>query len=74
VHKTGLTQLELAPLVAAVSDRLTPGAPISVYASTSGGDSAHLVHRNAANQDGAIVVDPTGAPSYLLFAFAEQSF
>src|SRR5436305_1469514 len=67
-------RLDGAELTQMVTDRLAPDAPVSVFASTSGGDSAHLVHRNLTDQDGAIVVDPTGAPLYLLFAFADQSF
>jgi hypothetical protein len=57
-----------------VTGRLALDAPVSVFASTSGGDSAHLIHRNATDQDGAIVVDPTGSPTYLLFAFTNQDF
>ena len=37
--------------------------------------SAHLIHRNGQQNDGAIVVDPTGAqPTWLLFHFANQTF
>ena len=38
-------------------------------------DSAHLVHRNYTNQDGAIVIGVDQAsPTWLLFAFSDQSF
>jgi hypothetical protein len=79
VHSTvGFTPYEMSALITQVSDRLTLGAPISVYATSAGGtkaDSAHLVHRNATNKDGAIVVDPKGAtPHFLLFHFPDQTF
>jgi len=64
-------------LVANVTDQLGLGARVSVYATGSGGtkaDSAHLVHRNASNEDGAIVIAPDTAPHYLLFKFDNQSF
>ena len=63
-------------LVHAITDELELGARISVFA-TAGStepDSAHLVHRNATNADGAIVVNPDTAPHYLLMRFDEQSF
>ena len=53
------------------------GQHISVFA-TSGGppqaDSAHLIHRNATNADGAIVINPETAPHYLLTAFDDSNF
>ncbi|HVV83641.1 MAG TPA: hypothetical protein VHE35_11260 [Kofleriaceae bacterium] len=70
--------LDLAAASTWVSDPIEIGAPISVYATSSGGTtagSAHLVHRNGQNHDGAIVIDPTGAsPRWLLFSFADQTF
>ncbi len=69
------------PLAAAsrrVADALTIGAPISVFATSTGGafaSGAHLVHRTGTNVDGALVVEPTSsAPLYILFHFADQSF
>jgi hypothetical protein len=52
------------------------GAKVSIFATAQGeADSAHLIHRNLTNQDGAIVIDPDGAsPTWLLFAFSDQSF
>jgi hypothetical protein len=65
-------------LVHQVSDRITLGEKVSVFATSAGGtkaDSAHLIHRNGGNTDGAIVLDPTSQNArFLLFAFAEQSF
>ena len=64
-----------AGLVSKIVTRLPIGAPVSVYATSSGGDSAHLVHRNATDQDGAIVVDPaSSSPLYMLFRFSNQTF
>lgn len=66
-------------LAALVSDQLAIGAKVSVFA-TSGGDDyrAHLVHRYAKKgdgRDGAIVVDPDGAPTHLLFFYeGEKNF
>lgn len=61
-----------------VADALTIGAPIAVFATSTGGtfaSGAHLVHRTATNVDGALVVDPTSsAPTYILFHFADQTF
>lgn len=74
---TAFVPHEEAETVALVTDALELGAKVSVFATSTGGtkaDSAHLVHRNAANADGAIVIDPDGAPRYLLFRFADQTF
>jgi hypothetical protein len=80
VH-TSDTQWAALPLLAAtarISDALTIGAPISVYATSSGGinsSSTHLVHRQGAGVDGAIVVDPAGVnPQFMLFHFPTQTF
>jgi hypothetical protein len=65
-----------ADAVASITEALDLGAHVSVFATAQGeNDSAHLVHRNAANKDGAIVIDPDGpAPKWLIFAFADQVF
>ncbi len=70
----GFVPLALAPLAEAIAARLTIDDRVSVYATTSGGDSAHKIHRVGSNKDGAIVLDPVGSPSYLVFRFLEQSF
>jgi hypothetical protein len=74
VTKAMFTQSDQAAAVARLETDLVPGAKVSVFATSSGGDSAHLVHRNAANRDGAIVLAPDTAPHYLLTAFPDQSF
>ncbi len=58
-----------------IADELEIGAPISVFSTSSGGASSHLIHRNKTGADGAIVVHPEAAtPTYLLFSFADQTF
>lgn len=79
VHSgTGWDALPLAEAAAQVAAPIEIGASIAVYATSSGGTyahSAHLVHRNGSNHDGALVIDPTGAnPTWYLFSFADQTF
>ena len=70
------TPYELTEISNLIADQIELGQPVSVYAHTSGGHSAHKVHRNGGiNDDGAIVLDPTGAnPRWLLFHFDDQVF
>lgn len=50
-------------------------ARVSVYATGYGPGGAHLVHRNGAHHDGALVLDPTSpSPRFVLFRFANQAF
>ncbi len=68
---------DLEDAVTTIADAIEVGAPISVYGSSSGGNyagSAHLIHRNGGGEDGALVIDPTGEPTWLLFRFDEQTF
>jgi len=66
---------EMLPLAEQIENAIDLGKPISVYAWSSGGPSAHKIHRNGTNTDGAIVLDPAGAkPKWLLFHFADQTF
>jgi hypothetical protein len=79
VHSTSFMPMPQADLVTKITSEIDLGAHISVFA-TSGGaadepDSAHLVHRNLTNADGAIVVHPESAqPHWVLLSFAEQTF
>jgi hypothetical protein len=62
-------------LVRRVVDAIALDAHVAVYAGTSGGDSAHLVHRSSGGDDGAIVLDPEGPkPTFLVFHFDNQAF
>lgn len=75
LHSAAFVPTATAGLVSTIVTRLAIGAPVSVYATSSGGDSAHLVHRNATDQDGAIVIDPaSSSPLYMLFRFSNQTF
>jgi hypothetical protein len=76
IHGASFATVGTAAAVAWATNPLEIGAPVSIYATAQGEpDSAHLVHRNVTNQDGAIVIDPQGAsPTWLLFAFSGQTF
>jgi hypothetical protein len=75
VHSPAFQPHGIDELTALISAELEIGAPISVFATTDGGASTHLVHRNAPAEDGAIVTHPTSAtPHWLLFAFSTQTF
>jgi hypothetical protein len=66
---------DMLPLADKIESEIDLGAKVSVYSWSSGGGSAHKVHRNGGNSDGAIVVDPSGAnPKWLLFHFENQTF
>jgi hypothetical protein len=70
------TAYGLTELSDRIADELTIGQKISVYAGTSGGASAHNIHRNNTGMtDGAIVLEPdAAAPRFLLLHFANQTF
>jgi hypothetical protein len=75
VHANAFTPYALTDLANLVTDAIPLGGKVSVFAQSSGGSSAHLVHRNGGNVDGAIVLDPDGSmPKALLFHFSDQSF
>lgn len=75
VHSGDFTPHPLAELADITTDAITLGQKVSVFAQSSGGASAHLIHRNGNNLDGAIVLDADGpAPRALLFHFADQTF
>jgi hypothetical protein len=76
LHDRDFLSESTADAVASVTAALEPGAHVSVFATAQGeNDSAHLVHRNLTNQDGAIVVDVDSAsPTWLLLSFSDQTF
>lgn len=76
IHSDAFTPQTKTPASQWVADAIQIDAPVSVFATAEGKpESAHLVHRNGKQHDGAIVVDPTGpSPRWLLFRFDEQSF
>lgn len=73
-HNYTFEPYEMQPLIDKITALLTIGQPISVFTISSGGSSSHLVHRNRTNADGAIVINPTTSPHYVLLAFETQSF
>lgn len=77
VHSPTFTAMKEADLVAKITSEIELGDHISIFATATSAepDSAHLVHRNHTNADGAIVVHPDSAnPHYLLLRFSEQVF
>jgi hypothetical protein len=70
------TSLTLDEATTRIVSELKVGDPVSVYGTSGDGrpESAHLIHRNAADQDGAIVVHPTTTPKFMLFHFDNQTF
>jgi hypothetical protein len=74
----GFTPMPMALLIQRVSDEITVGEKISVFADSSGGtysDSTHKIHRNGGFKDGALVLNPEAASArWLLFHFANQTF
>jgi hypothetical protein len=70
------TALTLDEATTKIASELKIGDPVSVYGTSGDGrpESAHLIHRNAPDQDGAIVVNPTTTPKLLLFHFDNQTF
>jgi hypothetical protein len=76
VHSPAFTAMHEADLVNTISAEIDLGAHLSVFATVDGEpNSAHLVHRNVTNADGAIVVRPDSqSPHYMLMRFSEQTF
>ena len=76
VHNASFVPYEMNALVARIADAVTIGDRVSFYTWTSGGDSAHKVHRNPdPSADGAIVMGAGGpSPTWLLFHFDGQTF
>lgn len=67
--------VESVTLAQTISDELVIGEKVSVYATSSGGSSAHLIHRQTGNKDGAIFLHPdSSSPRVLLFHFDNQTF
>lgn len=77
LHTDAFTPYEQPALVTALLGELKIGEQVSVYATSGQGrpESAHLIHRNGGNADGAIVLHPTTAtPRFLVFHFDGQAF
>ena len=74
VHAGDFTATPQAQLEAAIDSELASANHVSVFMTGYGPDGGHLVHRNGNGTDGAIVIDPLGAPRILVFHFSTQSF
>ena len=76
VHSASFVATPEADLVKKITNEIDLGAKISVFSTSAGSPSStHLVHRNLANADGAIVLRPDSAnPHYILLRFSEQTF
>lgn len=74
VHLIDFTPYDMDGMVQAITDQMQIGANVSVYCTSSGGDSSHLIHKNDQGVDGAIVINPDTNPTYLLLAFSLPVF
>lgn len=77
VHNTSFVPVKEAALVTKITSEINLGDHVSIFATSGSTEphSAHLIHRNGTNADGAIVVRPESANAhYILLAFAEQIF
>jgi hypothetical protein len=70
------TALTLDEATTKIATEVKVGDLVSVYGTSGAGrpESAHLIHRNKTNEDGAIVLNPTTSPQFLLFHFDNQTF
>jgi hypothetical protein len=77
VHSdASFTPLALTDAATKIATEVKVGDLVSIYATVGATEpnSAHLIHRNDPNEDGAIVIHPTTAPSFILFHFSNQTF
>ncbi len=76
LHSTAaFTPMAISALGPFIASKVPIGARVSAYAyGFNTMDGAHKVHRNIGGDDGALVVLGTGAPTWLAFHFAGQSF
>lgn len=70
----GFTGVPMAQLSDRIADDIQLGDKVSVFCTSSGGASSHLIHRNGQQHDGAIVLHPDTNPKWLVFHFANQAF
>jgi hypothetical protein len=75
VHSTDFTQMQEVPLATKVENDLSLANHVSIYATGYGPTGCHLVHREHPGVDGAVVTNPlSGAPTWMLFHFSNQTF
>lgn len=74
-NQSGFTPYTLEELSPKITADIDIGDKVSVYADSSGGASAHKIHRNLGGDDGAIVLRAnSNAPKFMLFHFDTQDF
>ena len=73
-HAADFTPTPQATLEADINTELASANHVSIFMTGYGPDGGHLVHRQGGGRDGAIVIDPLGAPRLLMFHFSTQSF
>jgi hypothetical protein len=74
VHSTSFTPYVKADLVKLILSEVKIGDKLAIYATGFGEDGGHNIHRNGANNDGAVIVNPDGKARVLLFHFEGQTF
>jgi hypothetical protein len=75
LHRLDFTPTPMQDMVDAIDRAAVIGGKISIFATVENQhDSAHLIHRNDSNKDGAIVIDAAGSPHYMMFRFDNQLF
>lgn len=75
LHRLDFTPTPESQLVAKLTAELDLDAHVSVFGTVETElDSAHLIHRNTTNADGAIVIHPDTAPHYMMVRFDNQLF
>jgi hypothetical protein len=76
VHVDDFAPVAMDELVTKIAAEVKVGDPVAIYAQSGDGrpESAHLIHRNGNDKDGAIVVSPESAPKFLVFHFSDQTF
>lgn len=73
LHGTDFVSFDRDVLAGKVSEQIQVGDKISVFATCQTDKfRAHLVHRNGAYADGAVVVHPDTAPHYLAFYYLQN--
>jgi hypothetical protein len=75
LHASDFTPTPIGTLSSEIEGLVGVGARVSIFGTAySDGTGAHLIHRNTTGADGALVLEPTGAPRYLVFHFSDQTF
>lgn len=76
VHTSSFAPMSKAAAATQIAQLVKKGAQVSAFVDGfATADGGHKVHRNGYGKDGALVViEPSGAPRWLLFHFSQQLF